>query len=324
MDSRERCCCCGVRKRGNSRFHPLSSVTDALEKINIRILIDNQHRSSENQRPHLKSLNNSSRVCHRCLSNITYDQVPLPNLEETPDTSIFRKAIHSHHYCMFSCGEYSIELVQVSSAFRFKLLREYKVFSVKGSRSCLSHLDVDNLWPIVKQLTSNVDDYKAVADLFFEFHQKFDASGKPKSIFDPEQPDSDWTSDDVFFNWTGFSKTQFQSIFQDAPGCKPVEVIVFLCKLRTALSNSQIGPLFGVCSRTVSNYILKVVKVFSLHLSSQYINTNSRQTLLQHKSPISSQLFEVPENQVEMIWDGTYRLVNNEKRFAFLVHLKQN
>lgn len=317
MDLRERCCCCKIRKRGNSKFHLLSSVDNALERINNRISTDNQRRPSEHHFQLLGSLNNSNRICHRCLNNITYEPARPQRGDETPDTSIFRKGIHSHRYCMFSCGEKSFELVLASSAFRFKLLREYKFFSIEGSRSCRSHLEVDNLWPIVKQVNLQQNDYKAVAELFFNFHQKFDASGKQKSFFDPEQPDSKWITDDDFFNWTGYSKVQFQLICKDAPGCTPLEIIVFLCKLRTALSNSQIGPLFGVCGKTVSNYIAKVINVFCQHLVPQFINTNNRHTLLQHKSPISSQLFEIPDNQVEIIWDGTYRFVNNKKDKQF-------
>lgn len=305
MAPKNRCSCCRAKKEGNLRFHVLDSIEDALSKVNDRIFHENKRKSPENQYPLLQVINSTDRICHKCFSNISYASKKRV-YDETPDDSFIRKAVFSHHNCLFSCGGKN-DLVCASSKFRFKILKEYKVYSFEGSHVCRSHLQTSNLWPIVKQITTPMSDYKAVTDLFFEFHQKFDKTEEKKTFFDVNNPDNDFIDDRVFFTWIGYSKQQFRNILERAPNCKPVELMCFLCKLRTSLSNSQIGSLFGVTGRTITNYISKVSKDLSEHLVPFFINRNSRSTLEQHNTPICRQLFDVADDKIVIIFDGTYR-----------------
>jgi len=51
-----------------------------------------------------------------------------------------------------------------------------------------------------------------------------------------------------------YDKKKFQQICYFIKTCEPKYVVVFLCKLHTALSNNQLTFLFGVCARTIANY----------------------------------------------------------------------
>jgi len=61
--------------------------------------------------------------------------------------------------------------------------------------------------------------------------------------------------DDTFQSWFAFDKSQFLKICDFSKKCKPEHVAVFLCKLRTSLSNKQLAFLFGCCRQTISNHI---------------------------------------------------------------------
>lgn len=119
----------------------------------------------------------------------------------------------------------------------------------------------------------------------------------------------------------GFTKAQFGRICEIARvGIdsqelrKPTEVAVFLCKLRTSLPNVLIGSIFGVCARTVTNYISKVVKSLMIFLVPRYLNLgNTREMLRSHGTPFSNALFQVntsrDDGNMLLIWDGIYRYV---------------
>jgi len=90
--------------------------------------------------------------------------------------------------------------------------------------------------------------------------------------------------------------------------CEPKHIAVFLCKLRTALSNNQLAFLFGVCERTIANYI-NLARDLHKNLVPKFINYNDRSVLIAHNTPMTKTLFDIPDDKTCSIFNATYRLV---------------
>jgi len=95
--------------------------------------------------------------------------------------------------------------------------------------------------------------------------------------------------------------------------CESKHVAVFLCKLRTALSNNQLGFLSGVCKRTITTYINLARKDLHKNLVPKFINYNDRSVLIAHNTPMAKTLFDDPDDQTCSIFDATCRLAKIKK-----------
>jgi len=91
-------------------------------------------------------------------------------------------------------------------------------------------------------------------------------------------------------------------------------MLLFLCKLRTALSNNQLAFLFGVCERTIVNYINLARENLHKNLVSKFINYNDCSVLIAHISTAKT-LFDIPDDKT-CIFHATYRLAQKSKNFA--------
>lgn len=128
----------------------------------------------------------------------------------------------------------------------------YKFFVPSGARMCSEHVGITNYWPLVKQSEEVPSkDQASISDLMFEYYQELKSSNQ--IVFDMNNIDS--IDDSTFKAWFAYNKVQFKQICTYTDKSNPVHIGVFLCKLRTALSNKQISFLFGVCERTIGNYI---------------------------------------------------------------------
>jgi len=80
-------------------------------------------------------------------------------------------------------------------------------------------------------------------------------------------------------------KKRFQQICCFIKTCEPKHFTVFLCKLRTVLSNNQLAFLFGVCKRTIANNINLAREDLHKNLVPKFINYNDRSVLITHNIP---------------------------------------
>lgn len=85
----------------------------------------------------------------------------------------------------------------------------------------------------------------------FIYYQEL--KGKNKKIFDVDNIDS--IDDTTFKNWFALDKEQFQIVCSFFVTCQPKHVAVLLYKMQTSLSDEQLSFLFGVCRRTIENYM---------------------------------------------------------------------
>jgi len=129
----------------------------------------------------------------------------------------------------------------------------YKFLAQYNARMCSKHVDITNYWPLVKQVSQkvSVEEQRIVSDLMYEYYQEL--KNNNKFVFNIDKIDS--MNDETFKTWFSYDKKKFQQICCFIKTYEPKHVAVFLCKLCTALSNNQLAFLFGICERTIANYI---------------------------------------------------------------------
>lgn len=254
----------------------------------------------------------NSKICRSCYDQATKNQLTAID-HNTPNLNIYREGHNSHNRCTFGCKETGI-LVSVPKNIRHSLLMEYKFLIVSDARMCMEHIEVNDYWPLVNQINQQVPDsrQKIVSDLMFEYYHEFPKNDK--CLLNVDKMDS---IDDMDFKaWIGFDKGQFNQICEYSEKCKRVQIAVFLCKLRTSLANQQLGFLFGVCERTIANYMNFVRDDLLQNFVPKFINSNSRETFVQHITKIARTLFDIPNDRGCAIFDATYRLCQKSKNFA--------
>lgn len=307
------CAGCNERKRGKDVFfYPVTSIRDPLASINILRLGDNKRKVSL---PPLEELSPNKRICKSCYHKLMYQPTEKPEYDDTPDNSYFRKASFSHQACIFKCPSPN-DLVTVSAKNRYKLLVVYSLVTKNESRWCRSHSQTDeSFWPFVKRINTPLqhEDILSLSVLLSELHQR--AQHSSTEMFDIDQPDSDNISDANFFKWIGFSKSNFRQIFAYTRQIKPINLAVFLCKLRHSLPNHLIGDIFNISTSSVANYIASAREDLLQQLVPIMINCHSREVLSNHCTTIARTLFDVQSDQICLAWDATYRLIQKSANY---------
>jgi len=82
-----------------------------------------------------------------------------------------------------------------------------------------------------------------------------------------------------------------------------------------ALSNNQLAILFGVCERTIVNYIKLAREDLHKNLVPKFINYNDCSVLIAHNTSMAKTLFNIP-NDNTYIFDAIYRLARKSKNYA--------
>ncbi len=308
MPSFTTCVGCDIQKRSkNEKFYNISdlSILNNLRRLNSR------KRLSE-----LNDIPVNNKICRNCFQLSKQDNILMQRPDDTSDLSFYRNGNNSHHQCTFGCkqNDSSTLTIRIPKKILQDLLMNYKFFAHEQSRMCNEHIGISNYWPLVKQINQEVKekDQMFVMNLMHDYYQELKSTRDP--IFDMSQIDA--ISDDVFKSWFGYSKEQFKSICSFTLHCSDQQIAVLLCKLRTALSNEQIGFLFGVCERTIANYLNQTREELLKHLVPKYINNNKRSELIAHNTEMAKILFDISDDKACCIFDATYRLAQKSSNFA--------
>lgn len=94
-------------------------------------------------------------------------------------------------------------------------------------------------------------------------------------------------------------------IYKD-PNTARESLYIFLMKLRTGQTNSEIAPLFGLSKTIVSRRLRNVRQVVHEVFVPLHLFNWNRQDLLRHTSPLSRRLYNINENEAVVTFDGTY------------------
>lgn len=146
----------------------------------------------------------------------------------------------------------------------------------------------------------------------YEYYQQL--KNKDKLVFNIVKIYS--VGDDTFKTWFSCNKEEFQQICSFIETCELQHVAVFLYKLCTTLSNDQLAFLFGVCERTIANYMNLARKDLHKNLVPKFINYNDRSVLITHNIPMAKTLFDIPDDKACCIFNVTYHLAQKSKNFA--------
>lgn len=307
------CIGCDERKRRNNDFRDVPIIENQL-------IVVNKLRAGANKRqlnlPPLEMILPKKKLCKNCYDRATYQPVQRPILDDTADNTYFRKAPFSHHQCIFKCLRPE-NLVRVPVSRRYELLAAYSLVTKENSQWCVSHLELDSFWPLVKQINDPIssDDQRSLSSLLSDLFQRQN-DNIISGIFNNDQPDSDNIDDTSFKQWIGYTKEQFRQITSYAPNSTPLQIAIFLCKLRHSMSNFLIGSIFGCSASTVANYISIARSDLLTNLAPAMLNSHSRSTLASHSTQIASTLFDVQPDQTLTVWDATYRLIQKSANFS--------
>lgn len=306
------CLGCEEQKRmKGDKFYFVDSIPNPL------LVINNLRQTYNAKKRKLVEVSNippNSKVCQTCykLSKKPCLSLPLSDQNE-PDLTIYRKGINCHSRCTFNCKDIE-NLISVPNMIRHKLLMNYKFLAQYNARMCSKHVGITNYWPLVKQVSQevSVEEQRIVSDLMYESYQEL--KNNDKLVFNIDK--IDFMKDETFQAWFSYDKKEFQQICCFIKTCKPKHVAVFLCKLRTALSNNQLAFLFGVCEQTIANYINLAREDLHKNLVPKFINYNDRSVLVAHNTLMAKTLFDIPDNKTCSIFDATYRLAQKSKNYA--------
>lgn len=307
------CVGCEERRRGNdSVYYSVTSVRDLLTSIN-------KLRSGINKRkvslPPLQEndLTSNKRICKSCYEKVKH--MPTEEFDDTPDNTMFRKSPYSHHQCIFKCP-FPEDLVTVTAKHRYELLVVYSLLTKDESRWCRFHSQSnESFWPYVKKISTplQTDDIQSLPMMLSKLHQK--AKSSSTGLFEYDQPDSENIDDITFSKWIGFSKTDFRIILAYTHQSKPIQLAVFLTKIRHSLPNNLLADIFGISTTSVANYLAVVRDDLLQNLVPIMINCHSRDTLSNHCTTFARTLFDVQPDQICLAWDATYRLIQKSANY---------
>ena len=182
---------------------------------------------------------------------------------------------------------------------------KYKFLILPDSRMCSSHIGIHNYWSLVKQISAVVSaqEQEIVSNIMYKYYQEIKSS--QKAIFDMNAIDR--IDDDIFKDWFAYSKAEFQRICIYAKTYQSTHIAVFLYKLRTSHSNSQMAFLFGVSDQTIANYMNLEIEDLLQNLVPQFITNNDRSVLLSHNTQMANILFDIANDNACLVFDATYR-----------------
>jgi len=120
-------------------------------------------------------------------------------------------------------------------------LMNYKFLAQYNARMCSKHVGIINYWPLVKQVSQevSVEEQRIVNDLMYEYYQEL--KNNDKFVFSIDKIDS--MNDEIYlkhlrYGFRPYDKKKFQQICCFIETCELKHVVVFLCKLRIAISNN--------------------------------------------------------------------------------------
>lgn len=304
--------CKEQKRRKGEKFYFVDNIPNPL------LVINNLRQTYNAKKRKLVEVSNippKSKVCHKCYKLIKKPCLSMSHSDpNVPDLSIYRKGNNCHLGCTFGCKDIE-NLISVPNMIRHELLMNYKFLAKRDARMCSKHVGITNYWLLVKQVSQEVsaEEQKMVSDLMYEYYQQL-MKNNDKLVFNIDTIDS--IDDETFKTWFSYDKEEFHQICSFTKTCEPKHVAVFLCKLRTALSNIQLAFLFGVCERTIANHMNLARKDLHNNLVPKFINYNDRSVLIAHNTPMAKTLFDIPDDKACSIFDATYRLAQKSKNYA--------
>ncbi|XP_044578872.1 uncharacterized protein LOC123261347 [Cotesia glomerata] len=349
MDFDKKCINCNIYLRKAVGYKKvvmtINEANIATEKIGKRVLVNDAFCSKcrviSTRPPILKNTQDSSadqvsiksqpiffQSSSTTISSVSSSEDPSYVIEEKMEEELefvelgFPRIISTHKYCCL-CG-LSANITIVPFEARKQVFSTTRLFIPEGNRCCKDHIikkrfydeEINNF-----RIYSNTSVFE-VRDLEKLLGQL--AIGTDSSIIDKIGDHSFSEKQlEVFTSLTWEKLIKLREMLTSMRKSVNRNVIqalvIFLFKLRTGNSNAVISSIFGLArEQMVSDYCDEVISSFEKDVLPQYfgIDAISRETLLANTSNTAKVLYQVKDDQLIFICDGTYirhqKSANNE------------
>ncbi|XP_044586031.1 uncharacterized protein LOC123266063 [Cotesia glomerata] len=349
MDFDKKCINCNIYLRKAVGYKKVVMTIDeaniATEKIGKRVLVNDAFCSKcrviLTRPPILKNTQDSSadqvsikskpifsQSSSTTVSSVSSSEDPSYVIEEKMEEELefvelgFPRIISTHKYCCL-CG-LSANITIVPFEARKQVFSTRRLFIPEGNRCCKDHIVKKRFYDEeinTFRIYSNTSVFE-VRDLEKLLGQL--AIGTDSSIIDKIGDHSFSEKQlEVFTSLTWEKLIKLREMLTSMRKSVNRNVIqalvIFLFKLRTGNSNAVISSIFGLArEQMVSDYCDEVISSFEKDVLPQYfgIDAISRETLLANTSNTAKVLYQVKDDQLIFICDGTYirhqKSANNE------------
>lgn len=125
---------------------------------------------------------------------------------------------------------------------------------------------------------------------------------------------------------TGLNAEQFRILLESLTSLKtkyPNEkkassaLHVYLMKLRTGKTNSDIAQHFNITEKTLVKKIREVRECLTNDFVPNHLYNRSRQNLVEHTTTIAKQLYVGGNDIAALVFDGTYIYIDKSKNYQF-------
>lgn len=107
-----------------------------------------------------------------------------------------------------------------------------------------------------------------------------------------------------------------QNLYNDVEKAR-FALYIYLMKLRTNHTHSQIALLFGTTTKVISSRIRAVREAIHQQFVPLHLNNCSRDDILRHTTEFSRQLYRINNDTAVVQFDGTYIYTINSSNYAF-------
>jgi hypothetical protein len=230
------------------------------------------------------------------------------------------------------CGAHDKEMVRTADKIRLQVFADKSLWIPESASLCVAHVHKQRLkkdvviTSVASQLqpvpsTDVASLLKKTLDAHFMNHGR-----DSKFSFDDES-----LNDSQYWSLTGVSKSQFEDLLEhvgkrirtSGNRSKRDVLGVFLMKLRTGMSHSEIASLFRMSIKTIHNCVRSSRQAFLA--KGGFVEQNigvkhtSRENLIRnHTTTFAKALFG--ENKLILVEDGTYIYIQKSSDYLFARH----
>jgi len=234
--------------------------------------------------------------------------VPAEEYIEIP----LRRTLATHRYCIICYEKNNIHRISLET--RLKVFATKQIFIPQGTRCCSSHLLGNSLYADdLSRLRIISDTSRLTKSEIGLFLETVAARSEAPGMCNQGTMDM---SEEQVHTLTGHSWENIRDLRQLLTSMRDSSkrsvtqaVIVFLFKLRTGLSNAIIASILGIGTEDyIAGLFAEVMSGFERDIAPSFSGfpAVSRQVLLQNTSAIATALLDLHEDQLVLIFDGTY------------------
>lgn len=247
-------------------------------------------------------------------SGSVFELVSWPTQEKKPTVELpLQRCVSSHKYCCICKRKNDLTTVPMSA--RLQCFNKLKIFIPNGNRVCSEHLIKQKIFEDdLKQIEVHHNVSYLTAEEICTFLSNI-SDLSSQSVFDKVK--SAELTEKQIYSFTGLTYDKLQELTSLLVSMRKSHsrdinqaVVIFLFKLRTGASNDLISSIFDIENPIkISDFCESVINSFEKDiLPSQFgVKSVVREDLIRkHTSFYAKKLFNLRDDQLALIFDGTY------------------